>query len=191
MTQIELRAAPKTGRRPRAVRCRGAEPLEFTLVLLPLLAMLTVLMDTSWAVFAKATLQRAVRIGVRTGITLTASQLAHGACLTDTVKSTVQANAIGLLAGSSGLGLIKVNYFQPPAVDSNSAATDVSANSDGDLPGNIMQVSVQNFSLIPLLPRIFNWKEKPDTSPLVFSVYSADLIEPASGTDRPCIGTAP
>jgi len=181
----------KSGRRPRAARSRGAEPLEFTLVLLPLLAMTTVLLDASWAIFAKSTLQRAVRIGVRTGITLTASQMSHGACLTDAVKSTVQTNALGLLAGSSGLGLIKVNYFQPPAVDSNSAATDVSANSDGDLPGNIMQVSVQNFSLIPLLPRIFNWKQKADNNPLVFSVYSADLIEPASSTDRPCIGAAP
>jgi tRNA A37 threonylcarbamoyladenosine synthetase subunit TsaC/SUA5/YrdC len=41
------------------------------------------------------------------------------------------------------------------------------------------------------LPRIFNWKQKADNNPLVFSVYSADLIEPASSTDRPCIGTAP
>src|SRR5271157_4768974 len=122
----------KSGRRPRAFGRRGAEPLEFTLVLLPLLAMVTVLLDTSWAVFAKSTLQRAVRVGVRTGITLTSSQMAQGACLTDTVKSTVQANAMGLLAGSSGLALIKVHYFQPPAVNSNSAATDVSANSDAD-----------------------------------------------------------
>jgi Flp pilus assembly protein TadG len=182
----------KGGRRRRVFRCRGAEPLEFTLVLLPLLAMVTVLLDTSWAVFAKATLQRAVRIGVRVGITLTSTQMAQGACLTDTVKSTVQSNSMGLLHGSSGLALIKVHYFQPPAVNSTSAATDVSTNSDGDQPGNIMQVSVQNFSLIPLLPRIFSWKTAADTNPLVIQgVYSADLIEPASSTVRPCIGTAP
>jgi Flp pilus assembly protein TadG len=174
---------------------RGAEPLEFTLVLLPLLAMVTVLLDTSWAVFAKATLQRAVRIGVRSGITLTSTQMAQGACLTDTVKAIVQSNAIGLLGrgtGSSSYALIKVHYFQPPATNSSSAATDVSANSDGDQPGNIMQVSVQNYSLIPLLPRIYNWHTTADTSPLVIQgVYSADLIEPASSTVRPCVGTAP
>jgi Flp pilus assembly protein TadG len=192
MTQIEPQTARKNGRRPRAFRSRGAEPLEFTLVLLPLLAMVTVLLDTSWAVYAKATLQRAVRIGVRTGITLTASQMATGACLTDTVKSTVQANSMGLLHGSSGLALIKVHYFQPPVVNSTSAATDVSPNSDGDQPGNIMQVSVQGFSLVPLLPRIFNWNAAADKNPLVIQgVFSADLIEPASSTDRPCIGTAP
>jgi hypothetical protein len=157
-----------------------------------MLAMVTVLLDTSWAVFAKSTLQRAVRIGVRVGITLTASQMGTGACLTDTVKSTVQANSMGLLHGSSGLALIKVHYFQPPAVSSTSAATDVSAAADGNQPGNIMQVSVQNYSLLPLLPRIYNWKTAADTNPLVIQgVYSADLIEPASSTDRPCIGTAP
>lgn len=185
----------KSGRRCRAFRSRGAEPLEFTLVLLPLLAMLTVLVDTSWGVFAKATLQRAVRIGARCGITLTSSQMVKTACLTDTVKGVVQSNAMGLLGsgtGSSGYALIKVHYFQPPAPSSTGAATDVSANSDGDQPGNIMQVSVQGFSLNPLLPRIFNWKTKADTNPLVIQgVYSADLIEPASVTDRPCIGTAP
>jgi Flp pilus assembly protein TadG len=192
MTQIEPRTARKSGRR---FRTRGAEPLELTLVLLPLLAMVTVLLDTSWAVFAKAALQRAVRIGVRTGITLTSSQMAQGACLTDTVKGIVQSNAMGLLGSgtaSSGYALMKVHYFQPPATGSTSAATDVSANSDGDQPGNIMQVSVQNYSLNPLVPRIFNWKTKADTNPLVIQgAYSADLIEPASATVRPCIGTAP
>lgn len=191
MTDTRLPAGAKKRRRSGAFRRRGAESLEFTLVLLPLLAMVTVLVDTCWCVFAKSTLQRAVRVGVRSGVTLTSSQMAKGACLTDTVKSTVQANAMGLLAGASGPGLIKVNYFQPPAANSNAAAVDVSANADGDQPGNIMQVSVQNYSLVPLLPRIYSWKEAPDKNPLIFSVYSADLIEPASSTDRPCIGQAP
>jgi len=193
MTQTEPRAARKSGRRFRLFgRRRGAEPLEFTLVLLPFLAMVTVLLDTSWAVFTKATLQRAVRIGVRSGITLTASQMAQGACLTDTVKSTVQSNALGLLHGSSGLALIKVHYFQPPAATSTSAATDVSTQSTGDQPGNIMQVSVQGYSVNPLMPRILDWNIRPDNNPLLIQgVYSADLIEPASMSDRPCIGTAP
>jgi Flp pilus assembly protein TadG len=106
--------------------------MEFTLVLLPLLAMLGVVVDTAWSVYAKATLQRAVRMGVRTGITLTSSQ--------------------------------KVHYFQPPAVTSTAAATDVSANSDGDQLGNIMQVSVQGYSVINLMPRTFNWKTAADNN---------------------------
>ena len=163
--------------------------VEFTLVLLPLLAMLLVLMDTAWAIWAKSTLQQAVRYGVRNGITLTTAQMAQGACLTDTVKALVQQNSMGLVAGKSGLALIKVNYYQPPAANSNAAAVDVSNQNNGNAPGNIMQVSVQNFSLVPLMPRLFSWKQAPDTNPLLISVYAADLIEPSR--TPPCIGTAP
>ena len=63
--------AGRLGKRKR--RQRGSELLEFTLVILPLLAMITVLVDTAWGIFAESTLQRAVRLGVRMGVTLTAS----------------------------------------------------------------------------------------------------------------------
>jgi Flp pilus assembly protein TadG len=163
--------------------------LEFTLAFLPMLAMVCVLVDTAWAIFAKSTLQRAVRIGVRTGVTLTAAQMAQGACLTDTVKRVVQANAMGLLKGDPGLEKIKVNYFKPPAANSMDPAADVSTQLNGNQPGNIMQVSVRSYSLMPLIPRVFGLPVKVDNTPLVFTVRSADLIEPSR--TPPCIGTAP
>jgi Flp pilus assembly protein TadG len=90
-------------------RCKGAEVLEFTLVLLPMLAMILVLMDTAWAIYVESSLQYAVRVGVRSGVTITAAQTPKGSCLTDMVKSTVQQNSFGLLSGASNLALIKVN----------------------------------------------------------------------------------
>jgi Flp pilus assembly protein TadG len=170
-------------------RSKGAEVLEFTLVLLPMLAMIMVLMDTAWAIYVESSLQYAVRIGVRAGVTITAAQTPKGSCLTDMVKSSVQQNSFGLLSGASNLALIKVNYFQPPAANSNGAVTDVSTQANGNAPGNIMQVSVQNYSLAALMPRIFDWKHSPDRSALVMSVYAADRIEPSR--NPPCIGTAP
>lgn len=163
--------------------------MEFALVLLPLLAFVTVVMDVGWAIFAKSTLQRAVRVGVTNGITMTSGQLAQGACLTDSVKSIVQSNALGLLSGNSGLSAIKVNYYSPPAPNSNAPMTDATSSTDGNSPGNIMQVSVQNFSLVPLLPRIVSWNSAPDNTPLSLSVYSAGMIEPSQ--NLPCKGTAP
>ena len=189
MKPTESAALLQRGRASRRRRTKGSELLEFTLVIMPLMAMITVLADTGWAVFAESTLQRAVRIGVRTGVTLTASQMASGACLTDTVKSVVQSNAFGLLHGSSGLAKVKVNYFLPPEPASTAAATDVSAQSNGDAPGNIMKVSVQNFSLAPLMPRIFSTRLAMDNSPLIITVNSADIIEP--DRNPPCVGTAP
>ena len=168
---------------------RGSEVVEFALVILPLLAFVTVVLDVGWAIFAKSTLQRAVRIGVTTGITMTASQLQQGACLTDTVKGIVQQNSLGLLSGTSGLNAIKVNYLSPPAPSSTAPMADVSTQTGGNSPGNIMQVSVQNFSLVPLLPRIVDWNSGADNAPMTMSVYSAGLIEPSQ--NLPCMGTAP
>lgn len=182
------------GNRPRSGsrrRRKGSELLEFSLVMLPLLAMVTVLVDMGWAVFAESTLQRAVRIGVRTGVTLTATspQVTAAGDLTTAVKQVVQANSFGLLHGAGGYAKIKVNYLQPPPPASAAAATDVSNQSSGDAPGNIMKVSVQNFSLVPLMPRIYGGRNGIDNSPQIINVNSADIIEP--DRNPPPIGAAP
>jgi Flp pilus assembly protein TadG len=178
-------------RSPRAVRCNGAEVLEFTLSFLPLLVMVFYLLDVSWAIFVKSTLEYAVRAGVRQGITITGTQAAAASHsdLTTMVKKVVQANALGLLNGSSGLTKIQVNYLQPPAAGSAAAATDVSLQAYGNSPGNIMQVSIHNFNLVPLAPHLFSWKQAADSSATPIGAVAADLIEPSS--DIPPIGIAP
>ena len=174
----------------KSKRRRGAELLEFTFTLLPLMMMIIVLLDASWAIFVKSTLAFAVRSGVRLGITITGTQAtAAGSDLTTMVKANVQSNALGRLAGPAGLAKIKVNYLQPPATGSTAAAVDVSGNSDGNNPLNIMEVSIQGFSLKALIPRFFSWKTAVDNSSTSISAVAADLIEPSR--DPPPIGAAP
>jgi hypothetical protein len=168
----------------RRRRTKGAELIEFTLNFLPFLAMIIVTVDSAWAVYAEASLQQAVRMAVRQGVTLTALQVGSGN-LTDTVKATVQQNAMGFLNGSQGLGYIKVNYF-----NGEDPSDDVSGESWGNNPGNIMQVSVQRFPVAPLMARIFVG-QPVDGSPMSISVYAADIIEPVSTAMRPPIGPAP
>ena len=177
--------------RPRRQRRRaGSELLEFTFSFLPFLAMTFVLLDVSWAVFVKSTLQYAVRAAVRTGITITGTQAtASGSDLTSMVKAIVQQKSLGILRGSSGLAKIKVHYFQPPDAGSTAAATDVSTQANGNTPPNIMQVSVEGYSLPALLPRFFSWRERADLAPTPISVVAADTIEPSH--DVPPIGVAP
>ena len=187
MIKRQRRIQPTPGRK---LRQKGAEMLEFTLAFLPLMIMVFVLLDIAWGIFVKATLQYAVRTGVRHGITITGTEAtAAGGCLTAIVKTTVQANALGILRGAGGLAKIKVNYFQPPAAGSAAAAIDVSGNTDGIVPNNIMQVSVQGYSLAALVARIFSWRTPVDAAPTIISAASADLIEPSR--DVPCIGSAP
>jgi Flp pilus assembly protein TadG len=163
---------------------QGAQLIEFTLNFLPFMIMIVVLVDTAWAIYAQATLQQAVRMAVREGVTLTTAQVTTN--LTDTVKADVQAHAVGLLNGATGKAYIKVNYF-----DQDTPTLDVSGTASGNRGGNIMQVSVQGYPLSPLMARFFSWKDTVDHSPMNMSVYAADVIEPISTSATPAIGPAP
>lgn len=168
---------------------RGTELIEFTLVLLPLLAVLFVILDASWAIFAKSTLLYAARTGVRYGITLTGTQATTaGKTLTQLVKDTVQANSRGILSGTTNRAYIQVHYLAQDS-SSSTGVTDVSTLSNGNAPGNLLQVSIVNFPFPALCVRIFTWATAPDKSSTALSVVSADRIEPSG--DVPAIGTAP
>jgi len=184
-----MRSNEKKGAGLRRRRQRGVHLIEFLLVLLPLLAFMGVLMDASWAIFVKATLQYAVRTGVRTGITITGTQAtAANQTLVQMVKSTVQANSLGLLNGATGLSYIQVNFF---AQDSSSSTglTNVNSSPTGNVSPNIMQVSVNGFPLAALFPRFFNWHTPVDLAKTKINAMAADEIEPSS--DVPTMGTAP
>ena len=157
---------------------RGAELLEFTFAFLPLTAMILLLLDASWAIWAKSTLAYAVHEGVREGITLDSTQTS-GSTLTAKVKTIVQQNALGLLAGSSGLSKIHVDYFRVSSTDST-ALTTVTQAGGGLMPGDIIQVSIQGYSLPALAPRIYSWKSAPDNAATSISAVAADRIEPFS-----------
>lgn len=167
---------------------KGAELLEFTLVFLPLISMIMVLVDLSWAVFAKATMQQAVRYGVRVGVTITGSQVPTGSDLTTMVKDTVQQHSLWLLKGTNR-SLIKVNFFKPPDAGTSNPMTDVTAASDGNAAGNIMQVSVQGYSLAPLVDRLLYPPARTEDNALTVKVFAADRIEPSR--DPPPKGAAP
>jgi Flp pilus assembly protein TadG len=148
------------------------------------MVMCIVLVDTAWAIFAQSTMQQAVRMAVRSGVTLTTSQVTTN--LTDTVKAQVQAHAVGLLNGPTGLSYIKVHYF-----DQDTPTLDVSSTASGNRPGNIMQVSVQGYPLSPLMARFFALRDTVDRSPMSMTVYAADVIEPMATFVTPAIGPAP
>lgn len=173
-----MEAIANIGPRPvrRAGSRKGSELLEFTLCFLPLTAMLILLIDASWAIYVKSTLAYAVHEGVRQGITIDSTQAA-GTTLTAMVQNIVQNNAQGMLAGATGLSKIHVDYFRVSSSDATKLVT-VTQAGGGLMAGDIIQVSVQGYSLPALAPRIYNWKSAPDASPNSISAVAADRIEP-------------
>ena len=169
----------------KSKRRRGSELLEFTWVFLPLLVMVFATVDVAWTIFAKSTMAYAVRAGLRVGITMTGTK-ANGTDLTTLVKQSVQANASGFLGKLSTDPrwlYIKVHYYD------GGTLADVSTTAGGNKPGNIMTVSIEGYTLNPLVARLWGWNKSPDSSAAGVGEIAVDRIEPS--TDLAAIGVSP
>jgi len=118
------------------------------------------LLDLSWAIWVKSTLQHAVLQGVRYAIT---GQTLAGMGQDASIKTVVQRNAMGVLNGTTGAGKIYIRYYLP------SDLTETVNNTSG----NLVEVSVEGHSVTPLGP-ILRSKD-----PLRMTVRSSDRVEPS------------
>jgi len=146
---------------------RGSQFVEAGLALVPFCAVLFLVVDTAWGLWVKATLQHAVREGVRYGIT---GRTAGDAGQIASIKAVVQNQAMGLLSGDRASTLF-VRFYDPAtlaATGSNSA-------------GNVLEVAVEGYPVTPLAPLL--------RSASVFSltVRAADIIEPSPGGVAPAL----
>jgi len=161
-------------------------------VILPTMALLCFFFDMTWALFAWATIQNATREGCRYAITF---QTMTGESQDQSIESTVQQWAMGLVKTTDtyidGNGqsqpVIQVNYFTTSAPTTPINPGCVAAGTKpcgGNVPGNIVQVSIQSYSLSWLFPftgTIVNpfYSGRPAT----ISAYSYDVMGgyPVSG----------
>lgn len=151
----------RRGAMRRTIR-KGAEMVEFGLVLIPILGFIGLTVDIAWGVFARCTLQHAVREGARFAVT--ARTLPGKSYHIESIKEVVQRQSLGLLAGDRA-NKIHVRFYKPE--DFSDAGTGPGANAGG----NLVEVSVEDFSWAPLLPI---WR---NGSPLRMSARSIDRME--------------
>lgn len=146
-------------------RERGSQVIEMGLMMLPFMAFIFLMLDISWAVFVKSSLQHAVREGVRYGITSRCkSGMHHDASIRDVVRK----QSMGLLAGAED-SAISIKYYIPDTL----AETNLNAG------GNLIEVSVERYSLNPLGAIMRS------TDPLVFTVRASDRMQPSPGGIAP------
>lgn len=131
-------------RRSNKTAERGAELVEFALVLIPLLTISFVIMNVAWVFFAQATLQYAVQTGVRYAVTGQTGANGQDAA----IKGVVQSNAMGFLDGESGLKMISISYYNPGNLSLPLGGAGSNAG------GNIVKVSINNFPLRNLVPTL-------------------------------------
>ncbi len=161
--------APDAEAEPGPHRCsRGAVILELTFTLVPLMAFIFAFADFSLLLFRWSTLQNAVREGCRYAITF---QTSGSAGQDASIAQVVQQYALGVVTAQDSPQHIFVNYYAP-------AAPNTPLTYGGNVPGNIVEVSVQNVSFSWLAPLSGTLILSPfyALQPLKLSVYSSDIL---------------
>lgn len=134
--------------------------------MLPTFALITAFFDISFALFSWSTIQNAAREGCRYATTF---QTMSGLNQDASIQTTVASNSMGLVTVAGGL--IHVNYFTQAAPNTAILAP------NGNVPGNIVEVSIQAYSLnwmIPLSGTLAN--PYRSTSPGTVNVYASDVL---------------
>ncbi len=166
----ELQTRPITRERRR--RQRGNQLVEVSLIFLPMFAMLLALVDFSMALFLRATMQNAVREGVRYAVTY---QTAGGMCQDASIRAVVKGASVGFLADASHDAKIKVRYYAPS--DLTTEVTGTGSNA----PGNVVEIGIEGYAWSWIAPL---WRT---ASPFQINVYAADRMEGlAGGVSPPC-----
>jgi Flp pilus assembly protein TadG len=166
----------KAVRNPRRRRESGHTMMEASFILVPFLAMFFAMYDFGMAIFLKNTMQFAVRQGVRYAVTSQVQTVSGSPLGQDaSIKNIVSQNSFGFLnyvapTGTgrpcSGQGCIYIRYYNP-----NTLVEVTGTNSNAG--GNVVQVSAENLTWAWMVPLMRS------STPLSFSVASADVMEPS------------
>jgi Flp pilus assembly protein TadG len=136
----------------------GSQVVEFSLVVIPLLGMIFLIVDLTWMLFARATMQFAVREGVRYAVT---GQTITGQGQDASIESVVAADSFGFFTTAN----VSIQYL----TSVNGVMTPTQSNAGG----NVVQVTVSNVSVNPIAPFLHS------SSPIVMNATSSDVVEPS------------
>lgn len=132
--------------------------MEASGIVLLLLGLIFLVIDLSMAIYTKATLQSAVRAGVRFAVTEQLSE--NQSYLNDSIRAVVQQNAMGMLNGDSGACRILINYYNP-----------LTGQPDTGTGGNVIEVSIAGYGYTPV--GILKSRD-----PISITASSSDVMEP-------------
>lgn len=144
--------------------------LEGVFTILPTFALIFAFVDFGLLLFRWATLQNAVREGCRYAITF---QTVTGEGQNASIEAVVQQYAMGIVKSTDSPQDIFVNYYSPTNLNTPIA-------SGGNVPGNIVQVSVQGVSWSWLAPLSGSYGGNVpffrSSTPIVLNIYSSDIL---------------
>jgi len=165
-------------RKPLSARDRrrsGNALLEGAFTILPTFALIFAFVDFGLLLFRWATLQNAVREGCRYAITFQTNPYSTNPNMGQdaSVEAVVQTYAMGMVKTTDNPQDIFVKYY---AVGNLNTAI----GSGGNIPGNIVEVSVQGVSWSWLAPLSGSYGGGipffRSTTPITLNIYSSDIL---------------
>jgi Flp pilus assembly protein TadG len=165
-----VESAKQIQRKPLSERNRrrsGNAILEGAFTILPVFALILAFVDFGLILFRWTTLQNAVREGCRYAITY---QLATGLNQDASIEQVVQQYSMGFVTTTDSPQHIFVNYYAP-----TNLTTPIPYASGGNVPGNVVEVSVQNVSWAWIAPLSGTFLGNT-RSPITINVYSSDIM---------------
>jgi Flp pilus assembly protein TadG len=154
----------------RRRRSSGNVIIESVFTMLPTFALILMFVDISLMLFRRSTLQNAVREGCRYAVTY---QTATGLGQDASIETVVQRYAMNFVTTSDSPQHIFVNYYAPTNLNTAIA-------SGGNIPGNVVEVSVQNISYAWIAPLSGSFGGGipflGSTTPISIAVYSSDIM---------------
>ncbi|WP_321472668.1 TadE/TadG family type IV pilus assembly protein [uncultured Paludibaculum sp.] len=154
--------------RPSRRRQCGNAMVETALVLVPFFALVMGIIDFGRAFYARTAIQYGVQAGTRYAVTF---QTLNGMCQDASIKEIVRRNSIGFLTATDLANKVFVRYYLP----------DTLAATGSNLPGNIVEVSVEGYQFKWIAPL---WRS---IAPMTIVARSSDRMEGLpGGTSPPC-----
>jgi Flp pilus assembly protein TadG len=135
------------------------------------MAILLFVIDVAWSIFARATLQNAVREGVRFAVT--GQVLPGNTCLGTSVQQVVSQYSFGFITASNAANDVSVTYYSP----TNLAQVTGTGATDG---GNVVQVAITGVSIHSFGPL---WRS---ITPIPLSAVASDVMESPPNGIPPC-----
>jgi Flp pilus assembly protein TadG len=172
---------PKPVSHRRKAASSGNAIVESVFTLLPTIALLVAFVDFGLVIFRWSTLQNAVREGCRYAITF---QRNGGLGQNASIKQVVERYALGTVTANDTPPHIFVKYYTKTNLNT-------AVGSGGNIPGNLVEVSVQNISWAWIAPLSGSFGGSVpflrSTTPITLSAYSLDILGgfPAGQTGVP------
>ena len=165
------------GKKPSELRKRrssGNVMVESVFTVLPTFALILAFVDFSLMLFRRSTLQNAVREGCRYAVTFQRQVVAGSPIGQDaSIQSVVQQYSMNFVKTTDSPQHIFVNYYAPTNLNTP-------INPGGNIPGNVVEVSVQNISFDWIAPLSGSYGMGipflRSTTPLSIAVYSSDIL---------------